>query len=152
MLFNLPPPLQPPTSPSNFADSRWSREVSEVQTLHTQFQLLTTILGMSIQQNLLLLTQMTSGTLLHPVPFYLSVPSFPPESPASKILITQPSLTGTSPYQLLSQTQSPLPFILPGEKLRHQSPDHPEHELPGSSLPGSSENNHPPSGHHSDKS
>ncbi len=61
MSFDLPPPSQPLTSPSNFADSRWSREVSEDQTLHTKFQLPTTILGMSIQQNPLLSTQMTSG-------------------------------------------------------------------------------------------
>ncbi len=134
-VVNLPHLSHRQTLPSDFVDSRWSKEVLQgpPHPTHTTFP--ATILGMSPQQNPLLLTQMTSGTLLHPVPFYPSLPSYHPGSNVTKTLTTQPSSIGTSPYQPLSQIQSQPLSIPAGEQSKHQSLGPPEHQPLGSNSP-----------------
>ncbi len=141
MSFDPPLPLQPRTLPSDFADSRWSEEVSQGPPLPIQSTFPVTILRLPPQQSLPRSTQMTSGTLLHPAPFYLSPPLFCPGSLTSRTPNTQPSSTGISPYPIQSQIQSLPPFTLLGKKSRRKSPDHPdlERQLQWSNLPGGSE-------------
>ncbi len=106
MLFDPPLPYPLQTLPNDFTDSRWSRAASEGPPPPTQFQPLMTMLGMSTQQNPLLLTQMTSGILLH------SAPSFLPEnrslSPIQPILSTQVSSNGTTQYPAPHEGESPM--------------------------------------------